>query len=111
MTLARSLQRLGVRHKGQHLVGRYTLDEYLPDYRAAIEANGTYWHSRPEVAAKDQRKREALAALDIELLELGEAELRDGPELDERIRTWLAGVTQRDKAKAMGLPDRAQPAD
>jgi hypothetical protein len=42
--MAAILEWAGVDFIGQHRIGRYVVDFYLPDTRAVIEVDGTYWH-------------------------------------------------------------------
>jgi len=42
--------------------GRWSIDLAIPSIGVAIELDGEYWHSIPEVAAKDRRKDAALTA-------------------------------------------------
>lgn len=37
-------------------VGRWSIDLALPLINVAVELDGTYWHSRPEVVERDRRK-------------------------------------------------------
>jgi very-short-patch-repair endonuclease len=39
---------------------RYTIDLALPDWRIAVEADGTYWHSLPRSQRNDRRRDKAL---------------------------------------------------
>ena len=65
------------------LIGRKELDLYLPEYKLAIEYNGTYWHSSrskktdSEFSKKHLIKTEACEELGIQLLHINENEWLD----------------------------------
>jgi very-short-patch-repair endonuclease len=40
----------------QYQLGFYSIDIAYPQYKLAIEIDGEYWHSLPEVVSKDKRK-------------------------------------------------------
>lgn len=43
-------------------MGRWSIDLAIPEDRHAIELDGIYWHSLPEMVAKDARKDAYLKA-------------------------------------------------
>ena len=43
-------------HITEHRVGRWSIDLALPQLALAIELDGEYWHSLPNMVAKDIRK-------------------------------------------------------
>lgn len=43
-------------------IGRFAVDLALTDLRVAVELDGEYWHSLPDIQDKDRRKDRALAA-------------------------------------------------
>lgn len=42
-------------------IGRWSIDMAIPAARVAVEIDGTYWHSLPNMVEKDKRKDAALA--------------------------------------------------
>lgn len=46
----------------QYPMLNYVLDFAFPEYQLAVEADGVYWHSLPQMIAKDARKDAALSA-------------------------------------------------
>jgi len=73
------LDRMGVRYEAQRRLGPWTVDFLLPAARTVLEADGTYWHTRPDVAAKDARKDIWMAAHGYEIVHLPEVEIREDP--------------------------------
>lgn len=104
---------LGVSAIPQHCIraasgGRWIacVDFYLPAYRAALEVNGTFWHADPRVYGGPElkpaqirtleryaRKEAALRAMDIPILEVWEADVREDATL--AVRNVLAADTAR----------------
>jgi len=67
------------------------LDIYIPSLKKAVEYDGTYWHSKPEAKAKDQRKNEQCVQTGIQLLRIPEAEYEtDPPGTIVKVLAWLA---------------------
>jgi len=51
-----ALERHGVIVVRQRRLGRYAIDGFVPEWNLAIEVDGAYWHSLPEMVARDVRK-------------------------------------------------------
>lgn len=67
------LTELEIPFVSQYPISRYALDFYLPEYEMAIECDGEYWHSRPEVRYRDiVRDRSLLEDRGIDTLRLSE---------------------------------------
>lgn len=56
MLLREELTRRGIAFAPEYPVGQFAIDIAIPEHRIAIEADGTYWHSRPEQKPKDKRR-------------------------------------------------------
>lgn len=80
-----ALTAIGVSFKAQHRIGSFYVDFLLPN-NIVIEADGDYWHSRPEVAEKDRRKDAYLTSEGYRVLHLTESEIRQGQ--DVIVRRW-----------------------
>jgi very-short-patch-repair endonuclease len=46
----------------QHPVGSFVLDAYTPEDNLAWEADGDYWHRRPGIAERDERRDQSLTS-------------------------------------------------
>lgn len=55
----------------EHRVGRFSIDLALPHRRVAVELDGVYWHSLPEMVERDVRKDAALAAEGWRVVRIG----------------------------------------
>lgn len=70
------LDRLGVHNVPQYNLGdKFLLDFYLPEYNAAIECDGDYWHNLPEVRKRDKSKNAYIRACGIDLYRFWENEI------------------------------------
>lgn len=56
LKVADILQQIGADYIEQVKIGTYWVDFILLDQRIALEADGTYWHNRPERQESDARK-------------------------------------------------------
>lgn len=54
---------------------RYFIDFYLPEYNIAIECDGDYWHSLPNVVSKDRRRDSEFKKRGVEVLRFWESEI------------------------------------
>jgi very-short-patch-repair endonuclease len=54
--VAQVLDALGIKYESQKIIGRCIVDFYIPDCNLIIEADGWYWHNKPEVKARDKRR-------------------------------------------------------
>lgn len=70
----------------EELLGKYIVDAYVPRYNLAIEAHGSYWHSKAATIVSDNKKRHAFITNNINLLEIAEEEFRDSEWLESKIR-------------------------
>jgi BirA family biotin operon repressor/biotin-[acetyl-CoA-carboxylase] ligase len=58
-------------------IGPWLVDFLLTNRRAVIECDGSYWHSKPEVAARDRRKDAWLAEHGYRIVRLSESSIRE----------------------------------
>lgn len=70
------LMRIGQPFEASKPLGPWLLDFFLPDRKMAIECDGSYWHSIPEVAARDLRKDEWLRLRGYQIARIGESDIR-----------------------------------
>lgn len=66
-----------VAYRIQHKIAVWSVDISLPQYRIAIEADGTYWHSSPEQQQKDQNKTHWLQAHKWTVFRFPESAIRE----------------------------------
>ena len=52
----------------------FELDIYIPSLKKAVEYDGTYWHSKPGMPAKDRYKDVRCAMRGIQLLRISDTE-------------------------------------
>ena len=55
-------------------IENHELDIWLPDIKVAIEFNGTYWHSLPNIVESDKFKRLQCESKGIKLISISEEE-------------------------------------
>lgn len=79
--LYKTLESLGLEYLPQHAIteARTIADAYVPTLRAAIYADGTYWHALPKVVEKDKRVNAKLTKLGYTVHRFTELELRKNP--------------------------------
>lgn len=70
------LLRLGIVAEHSKPVGQWVVDFLLVDKKTVIECDGSYWHSIPEVAARDLRKDEWLGRNGYQVIRIGEVDIR-----------------------------------
>lgn len=78
--LREAFERAGIPAQPQTRLGRFTVDFLLPE-RVVVEADGDYWHSLPEVAAKDRRKDSWLGQNGYTVVHLSEREILRGADV------------------------------
>lgn len=76
VAVAAHLDALGVTYQSQVRVHRFLVDFRIGNL--IVEADGAYWHGRPEVIARDARKDAAVFAGGDRMLRLTEAEITAG---------------------------------
>lgn len=74
--VARELARLGQRYEQHKWIGPYCVDFYLPDRRMILEADGTYWHSRADMRARDIERDAFHRAHRFHVIRLGESTIK-----------------------------------
>lgn len=80
------LEFLEVSFKQQHVIGRAIADFYI-EPSLIIEADGKYWHDKPEVKIRDMRRDKWLQSEGYTVLRLDEETIQDDP--IPRIREFL----------------------
>lgn len=71
------LERRGVTFVKQQVVdGLWVVDALVPGARIVIECDGEYWHSRPEMTARDRRKDAYLTSRGYKVLRFPESAIR-----------------------------------
>lgn len=71
------LEKMGVDFVPQEKFGRFLVDFYLPSMNLVIECDGDYWHSRPEVVARDKRKNKWMERNGVNLARITESDIRE----------------------------------
>jgi very-short-patch-repair endonuclease len=59
----------------------FIVDFYLPEYALVIEADGDYWHGKPEQNKKDRSKDAYLKAIGLNVVRFWGSEIKKEPEL------------------------------
>ena len=54
---------LNISFIAEYSIGPYDVDFYVPSRNLIIEADGTYWHSRPETIERDAKRDTYLKGL------------------------------------------------
>ncbi|WP_342577221.1 DUF559 domain-containing protein [Psychrobacillus sp. FSL K6-2843] len=73
------LVKLNVEFDIQKHISGFVADFFIQSAGAVIEADGNYWHSRPEVIERDNRKNKAILSDGYKLLRLTETEIKQDP--------------------------------
>lgn len=74
------LDTLNVKYEYQYRLNQYVIDFAIPHLKIAIEADGVYWHSLPDVIEKDKRKDKDLAELCWTIFHFMGNEIRKSPQ-------------------------------
>lgn len=78
--VASVLDELGVTYETQKVFGHFVCDFYIPSVNLVIEADGDYWHNKPEVKKRDRMKNYFLMVkVGLKLLRLWEHEIKQNP--------------------------------
>ena len=62
-------------------IENHELDIWLPDIKVAIEFNGTYWHSIPNIVESDKFKKIQCESKGIRLLTIPESDWDNEPDI------------------------------
>lgn len=82
----------GVSFLIEHAIGPFVVDIAFPASMLAVEADGDYWHGRPQQQSKDRQKDGYLSRNGWRILRLTESEINaDVKECVDRIITLLTG--------------------
>lgn len=79
MTVADLLQKIGVNYIEQVKMATYWVDFLIPEQRIALEADGIYWHNRPERQESDARKTALLEQRGWCVVRITDLELKHEP--------------------------------
>lgn len=83
-----------IRAEPQKRFGRYTVDFYLPDFHAAIEVDGDYWHTTLDKPAHVKKRRDDyLTGVGISLIRLPQSAVQSG-RFKQIVSEWLRGAKQ-----------------
>lgn len=72
------LEASGIVFEEQFPIGQYMADFFLPESKEVIEADGDYWHSRPETKVRDARKDIYCASLGYIVWRFTERDIKSG---------------------------------
>ncbi len=86
-----ALSAAGMVFETQARVGRFILDVLFPVELVAVEFDGDYWHSLPEVAAKDVRKDAFLVGAGYKVVHVREMDFVADP--DSTVRAVFDAIT------------------
>lgn len=78
--MAEAFERAGLQPIASYPLDRATADFAFPDLRLIVECDGSYWHSLPEVAARDKRRDGWLRSKGWRTLRLSEANIKRDPD-------------------------------
>jgi len=79
---------LNIEWKEEHLIKFWHFDYFLPNNNILIEVQGNYWHTKPEVIARDKRKRSFVNSnTNYMLIEIWEDEFKNEQSLIEKIKS------------------------
>ena len=84
-----ALTELGIAFFPEYRMGLFQIDFFLPEYNAAVEADGAHWHHPSRNKGRDGRRDLFLASRGIRTLRLSEDEINHGRSL-QRISEFLA---------------------
>lgn len=73
--LMAELEKQEMVYEHEYPITGWVLDFAFPDHRLAVEADGTYWHSLPNVIEKDARKDKSLAEMGWRVLHFTEDQI------------------------------------
>jgi len=71
------LDNLNIKYEKHKHIGKYEIDFYLPDSKICLEVFGIYWHTLPNVSARDKIKFSYLRSLGYRTLYYWEDDIFD----------------------------------
>lgn len=71
------IEKNNFKYEREKSIGKYRCDFYLPEYNLIVECDGDYWHSLPEVAARDIKKDHFLTEKGYKIARIKECEIRE----------------------------------
>lgn len=90
VTFRMMLSAHGISGEPNAQVGQWCVDLLFPDQRVVVEFDGDYWHDKPEVQERDERKNHQLAEQGYTVVRVRESLFRDDPyEAVSRVRAAL----------------------
>jgi very-short-patch-repair endonuclease len=103
--MADAFDAIGINYERQAKIGRWSVDFLLRESRIVVECDGDYWHSRPEVVARDIRKNADLEERGYAVIRLNESEIRASP---EALARDVARQHQEATATASGVDESGE---
>jgi very-short-patch-repair endonuclease len=70
------LNELEIPHEAQYQIGKYVVDALIPNINLIIEADGEYWHSKPEQIEKDKIRDKWLTEKGYQIIRLPGKEIK-----------------------------------
>lgn len=70
-----ALDQLGIPYEPEKRIEKYLIDFYLPHFQIALEVDGDYWHSLPDVKKRDTHKTRILGKYGIQVIRITETEI------------------------------------
>lgn len=91
-----ALDQMGIAYEPQFGMGRYVVDAWLPVTQTIIEADGAYWHSRPDRQERDRKLTAFAERRGYVLVRLDEHFIKSLPldELAAHIRQFIPLPTE-----------------
>lgn len=92
LVLIKILDDLKVKYQHQYLVGPYSFDFIIYTNKKPIllEANGDYWHTRPNIVKKDKAKESYINSIDLYNFKvIWESELVDHEKIITLLKDWV----------------------
>lgn len=75
IVVAEALDKLQLNYQSEFRIGKYSCDFVLPDFRIAIECDGTYWHSLNKRKKLDKVKDNYLRTCGWQVIRLKESDI------------------------------------
>lgn len=83
------LDAMGVTYVSEHRIGVYTVDFLIPGMSLVVECDGSYWHSKPNVKARDAARDAWLESKGYTVVRLDEPDIRSGVAI-ARLKSMVA---------------------
>lgn len=103
--VAAALTDVSVTYTRQARIGRWSVDFLLPGSLIVVECDGIYWHSLPDVVARDRRKDVDLSSRGFLVVRLDEREIRSNA---SNLARAVGIQDQERRAAAAGMNESRQ---